>query len=54
MNGNGAAVDPASAQIWSDQTFTAYETVTLNTWDHGKYMDGSATVCSIPASHDPG
>ena len=51
VNGNGAAVDPASAQIWSDQTFTAYETVTLNTWDHGKYMDGSSDGLFHPGQY---
>lgn len=39
---SGAVVDPASTQIWGDQTFTAYEAITLNTWDHSKYMDGSS------------
>ena len=42
VSGSGAVVDPASTQIWGDQTFTAYESITLNTWDHSKYMDGSS------------
>lgn len=42
VNGSGRVVDPASEEIWGDQTFTAYKSITLITWDHSKYMDGSS------------
>lgn len=51
VSGSGAVVDPASAQIWGDQTFTAYETITLNTWDHSKYMDGSSDGLFHPGQY---
>ena len=55
VSGSGAVVDPASTQIWGDQTFTAYEAITLNTWDHSKYMDGSSDGLFPPRPvHDPG
>ena len=41
VNQDGQVVDPAVTEIWDDTTFTAYQTITLNDWDHTKYMDGS-------------
>ena len=51
VSGSGAVVDPASTQIWGDQTFTAYEAITLNTWDHSKYMDGSSDGLFHPGQY---
>ena len=39
---SGRTVNPETVEIWGDQTFTAYETISLNTQDHSKYMDGAA------------
>ena len=51
VSGSGAVVDPASTQIWGDQTFTAYGSITLNTWDHSKYMDGSSDGLFHPGQY---
>ena len=36
----GRIVDPAETEVWGDKTFTAYDAISLKTWDHSKYMDG--------------
>ena len=48
---SGRTVDPAQVEIWDDQTFTAYQSIALNTWDHSKYMDGTSDGLFHPDQH---
>ena len=37
----GRDLEPGETEVWWDRTFVACRTVSLNTADHNKYMDGS-------------